>query len=331
MLITTTAELKVYLPVEKAMVNQSFSPYIEQAEDNYIAPILGDALLATLRANYAANTLTADQVKLLDQVRKVIAPIAFYLYTPILNVRITEGGLVTSETQTTQRAAKWMVDGMRLQLLSTGYKAIDNLFKYLEKNTAADFYASWKAGTGYSQYNRFFIRNADEMTRGGAPIHGSRWLYTRMESIIDSVEIRFIEGEISPGLFAALKARAAAGTLSADDRILIGYIQKPLACHAYSEALKDASFRQEQFVVNVTPTEAIKEVDLGIQQFSSIIKEYREQGDMFIDRLRTYLNQTSSAILFPEYFSSSLYRSPGVDSGGSLYENDSSSGTFFMM
>src|SRR5688572_20232841 len=84
-LFRTTAEIKQYIAIDVNMKFSTIKPSLEDAEENFIKPLLGDAFYAAFAADYAGaalvpDNLTANNKLLLPFIQRALAfYAAFYL------------------------------------------------------------------------------------------------------------------------------------------------------------------------------------------------------------------------------------------------------------
>src|SRR5688500_2199448 len=96
-LIKTIPEVQSYVRVNFANANSSL-PNMDEAEEKYIAPLIGRAVYDDVVTKYDAGD-TSDEFKaLLTRIQAAVAPLAYYLELPLINTQITDIGLMKSGT-----------------------------------------------------------------------------------------------------------------------------------------------------------------------------------------------------------------------------------------
>lgn len=327
LLIETTDDLKRYLPVEATNSPITFKPSIQKAEESYIKKVIGSAVYARL----TDASPTADAIALKEIVCQALAPLAYYLHMPLLNVRAGDKGLTTSYNQNTEQARKWMVDDMRNQLLIDGYNAVDRLYAYLEANTTADWYNDWKASSGYTSYKALFVNRAEVMQQH-VNINGNRWLFQQLLPGLQKIESFYIEPTLGYNFFTYLKTEFEAGTLSPQEETAVSKIQQIVSLIAYAEALCNPFFINEYVIVTASRSDDLRKGSTDYKQYKEISDREMNAANGLLNSLKAYLNKTASPTVFTDYYTSDVYSTNEGNTGLSgRTNNDSSNGTFFMM
>lgn len=87
--IRNNRELGEFLNTQNSIrVYKAFRPFLELAEDKYIAPIVPEETLLVLKAAMSSNNLNDSQKILLRKIRQVIAWYAFFEGLPFLNIKL---------------------------------------------------------------------------------------------------------------------------------------------------------------------------------------------------------------------------------------------------
>lgn len=324
--------LKTAIAIDASNFIDSLTPSVANAERNYIKKVLGAVVYENLLDKVEADTLTTDEEALLDEVMLALAPLAYYIGSPIMQVRSSDSGFHTSSGDDKERLTKWMYDEFRTQLLIDGYNALDNLLLYLETNTAADWYGDWSASDAFTTYKSLFVNRA-EIFDAHVGIKKSRWLFAQMLPMLGNTESQFILPFLGEDLFNDLKTKFADESADADELIVIGKIQKCIANMAYSKSLLNPNFINEMIVVTATKTENVKSMEVMLPMYNAQVKEHRDYAEAFLNELRTYLNKNASLTVFPLWFNDDdRYEDPTVEDTTLDIDkrtNNSSSGTTF--
>ena len=138
-LITTIAQLKNYVAIDANSQMGTFQPYIAEAEETYLKPLLGDAFFAELQtAFYTANgnidALATAQRLLMPYVQRPLAYYTLLAAMPHLNVSIGELGTRTSRSEDNDPAPRWQQEKLMFDALRKGDLFADKLLEYLEAN-----------------------------------------------------------------------------------------------------------------------------------------------------------------------------------------------------
>jgi len=335
MLIKSTDDLIKFVSVDGSTNIDSVTPYLKQSERQYILPILGIDLRTALDTAYNTGTgFTADLQALWNEVNICNANLAWYLYLPTANIRMSEKGLVTSSTGETQQITKWMFDKASIAFKQAGYNGIDSLYAYLERSTSADWYSTWTSGSGFSGNLDILVKNA-AICSNLTPVNGSRWIYSQLRPILKSIEQTFMRPNIGAAFFDDLKTKFKANDASDPEKSVIAAMQDIISLLAYAEGVRDPNLRQEIAVMQGTQMDAIPspgnnraDVDNRVA-FDRIAEQYAAKATRLMDALYTTLNAGASDSVFPLYFTSTIYKDPTDQSYRSVMSNDSSK-TFWM-
>lgn len=334
-LIKSTEHLKQFIDVENATYKKSFEPYIKQAENDFIKAILGDKVYEDLNTAYNQNTILASHwLELWENVNIANVNLAWYLYFPIVNIRKSDAGLTTSQSQDSERVTKWMYDEGRIALKVAGYKGIDNLLDYLEKSTAKPWYNDWQAGSGFADYKKYFVNSA-KVASNFIPIANSRWIFQLLIPYINTCQTLVIEPEIGNSFFADLLLKFKNANGGTEEKKAIEMIQAIIALYCYGEAYKDANFRRELAIINGTRfdgtesnSKQAKDEHIVAERISD---DYMSKANALLGKLMAYLNSTATDSLFELYFNSDKYVSTSGDVDTTQGDNDNAKGTFFWM
>lgn len=329
-LIKDLEELKKYMPVDQNTSMDTIESSVTDAEDRYLMPALGDTVFNNLADGVEADDLTADEEALLEYCLKALAPLAYYIGLPELNVRMGDNGLHTAASSDVERLPKWMFDNLQIALCKRGFAALDRLYLYLEKGDGKDWYDDWKDSDAYSNYKDLLLNSAatlNEYVEAGF----SRWFFMQLITWIKATERQMLVDTLGPAFFDELKEAFAEDDTDEYQDKLITYLQECISYMAYSKALSDPVFVQNLIVVNSTNRDQVEDQRSRIDDFKQQAQEYENLAQAALNRAINYLNKNASETIFTTWFESDLYKA--VDgSEGSFDErnnNQTSNGTFF--
>ena len=337
-LIKTTTELQAIGPVEHNLSPTVFAPFILQAERKYLLDILGPDYLAYVQTQYDGGAPDANTAAVLTLIQDVVGSLAIYLMIPILGVRVGNTGLMVTQSDDFNGATPAQIYFLRNAYQRKGLDGIDTLFDFLESNKAT--YTTWAESSAYVRFKKYFISSARQF-QDFVDIGSSRLIYGRLCGIMDNMELRYISGALGPDLYADLKTKWIAGTLSDKEKFLVcgdpalpggGYVCRAIALYTYQMALKDRNMVEEIMVVNISRSENFRKNKEQYEDFSLLIYDYGALAAGALSDAVNYLNQNASAENFPLWFNNAdLYTDPAAIPPQSQYLNDQSNGTFIMM
>jgi hypothetical protein len=241
MLINSTIELKQFTKVNKNMAWDSLQESVELAEQKYLLPVLDTPQYSDLQADLTANTLDADQTKLLKYCRRVIANGAMYLAYPSLNIHESDMGIQQTKSRegTSEPAVQWRYQEARNFYLVTAAQAIEDLYIFLQENKTT--YLLWANGKGFSVYNELFIRNNKELGQYINTADSVR-TYVAMQPYIRLAERKYIISVVTPTKVSELKTALLTNSLTTDQKAELEQIRFCLAWCAYYESIPFISY-----------------------------------------------------------------------------------------
>lgn len=313
-LFKTIEEFKQYLGVSLSKDFERLLPDIEWAEKKYIIPFLGENQYNDLYTAYDEDTLTPEQVKLLDKVRMPLAHFTYSKYITLAQLIVDSSGISIVSDSRRKTAFQWQVTDLKGEyFLQKAYDGLDFLLKFLEDNK--DDYPEWVNGEGYTLTNQFFI-NSTAQFNTHVNIDNSRLSFVALWQEMRRSETFLIAPILGISFFTELKAKLVAETLSTTEKELVEYIQPCLAYYTAGNAVNTLSLgsRGNGFTVEnilASGSDNVKEVRVfNVDEISRMSKQYLQYANEYQDRLKTYLNTNASATVFKTYFDSSLYQSP---------------------
>lgn len=96
--------LKERTPIGENVDIKKVVPFLETAAYLRLVPVLGEVFFDDLVTKYNANSLTADEMKVVDKCRMVVAWYASSMATPALNKQMTNKGQQTQSGDFSQNA-----------------------------------------------------------------------------------------------------------------------------------------------------------------------------------------------------------------------------------
>lgn len=312
MLIKSVTEIKKYIPVAYANSDTRLPDFI-QAEQRYLLPVLGNSLYQILQTAYTDNTLTTAQAKLLSSCQAVIAPFAYVLDAPFMQVSLTNNGMQRADAENARGAFKWEYREVLNALTDRGYAAQQALILFLTAN-ASDF-PDW-ATSDYNEPSGFkLIRNGDELGRV-LPIAQPQRAFLLLKPLFNHLNDLYIQPVLGLDFYTAFSNKVAMGTLNALEQLLL--VKLRMACAHLVMKLAQMhltiSFSAEGFTVRegTLPTEDGNDnrKDPGMDRGITFAHQMEQQGLLLLQQVIDYLNANASATQFTEYFNSTFYQNP---------------------
>lgn len=311
--------------------NTSFDtlkPHIEQAETQFILPVLGQALLTTLETALAGTPTTA-QANLIAKCQAAIRELAMYIGAPKLNIRWSDLGAMKSESTDYTTASGGEVYFARLQYLIDGHKALDALINFIVENKAD--YSGWSSGAFYTAFKNLLVQTPAQFTAlCGAP--ASYWLFSKLVPEMNTVKELLLQAAIGEAFLTEIITAHAGGSPDSNQQLLIAKLQKALALYTYSRALSDPTTRELIRLLSATTADELSKTANTPAQWQALALQKENEADEYTHRLKRWLNATASASVFNTYFSSDYYEAPATDLPlNPQYANTTATGTFNLM
>lgn len=233
-LITTIAQLKSFVAVDANSQMGTFRPYIIEAEETYLKPVLGEAFFAELQTAVDANNgnidaLTSAQRALMPYVQRPLAYYTLLAAMPHLNVSIGELGTRTSRSEDNDPAPRWQQEKLMFDALRKGDLFADKLLEYLEANAVS--FTTWGNSTANTRKNGYIVHSASVASRH-IDINGSRRLFLKLWPKIKELETRYLPKLIGSSQAAQLTSQLQAGTVTATNAKLIAALEPIIAKRA---------------------------------------------------------------------------------------------------
>jgi hypothetical protein len=290
-LVKDISEIQKYIKVNLSTKGTTLIPYVNKAQDKYIRPYLGDALLDELDEwyNETSPPTNQDLARLLPYVQDPLAQFAYLMASADLDIQTGETGFTVLNTQNAVPASTDRVRRFNENRKNLGYDGIERLLRFLEKNV--DTYESWKESTGYTIYTDLFITTAEKFDQL-VNIDKSRLQFYAMKQEMQNIEQLIIYPAISEELSKSIKEEAAENDLSDPNKKILPLLQRAVA-----------NLVAARFFPDKTPLEST--------------------GEHYLAEVKLIIDQTPDD--YPLYKASSIYE---ANRQLKLYENSEDKGFF---
>lgn len=333
-LIRTIEQFTAYVRVNSNTTDiENFGPDMRVAERQRIRPTLGVALYNELSAlsneDLASALVDAADVRggLLRLVQEAVANLASLEYLVVNQVQISDQGIRLAVDKT---AFQWQIKDLQAYFRRKGYNALEEVLAYLEEHVA-DFPA-WASSPAATQARELFIASASEFSRH-YDIAGSRLTYVALLATIRKVERFQLEAVLSEGYFDELKAQLALGTVSADNALVLDRYLRPALAHlVVAKAVPEVglTFNGAALELNVYRFDDAntKEADANLDSLIGLkISQAAADAQVYLTKLRRYLNAQASPTRYATYFASPAYTDPAAPRP--VVRQDATSPTYF--
>lgn len=313
-LILQEADFKAKVPVYNSLTWSLLAAAAEDAQEDYLKPILGETEYDNLETAAASVPYTGATLALYDKLKRPLAHMTAYLAVPDLDLNITTHGLVVRKDENTAPASQARVLNFRLSQLQKAMSGFDKLLTWLEANKAT--YTDWAAGEGYTELKQGFVNTTAQFNEY-VEINKSRYLFMRLRPFRTKIERTELKGVLGSALYDEIKAQIVADTLNADNQALMEMIREGVSCRAITQGIVGLNLQvneqgwlvhgiQESTSMNMKrPTDP--------DQIDAMVTQWNKDADRAFGALRGHLNENASATKYAVYYASDLYEEPDDD------------------
>jgi len=290
---------------------ENWFPYIDEAQETFIKPVLGDVLYDQLQDLMALDpvppddgTTTEKLAELLAILRKPLALYALWLGADEFGVSISSQGIQVIESPTHKTAPQYRVQNLKENWIRRANTSLDLVLKFLDKRKE-DY-------PGYEPQDAdLFIRGTLEFN-SEVDIRESRRVFVSLKPIIRSVEKKYIRPTLSPGFFDELKAAWQSGDdLTTMQIVLLDLIRPALAHLTMARALLEISIDILDWGIFDTAGNTFANVSSkqasNKDRISIMAEANQRDGESELKALQQYLDETASEDAYPAYFHSTRY------------------------
>lgn len=327
-LINNASDLQKTGITDNNLTSTAFVPYVELAQDQYLVRVIGQDLLDELVLQYEATALTPENRKLWDKAIKVVGPLAKYLMAPEAADKISNLGVNVNQSDNVIPSSDLGIYHLRTALLSSGYNAIDTLYKFLYKNKAD--YPLWTSSDAFIDFKKHFISTAEQFNKF-VVINNSSWIFYQLSAYMNDVEDRYIIGAISEELFDDMKAKWQSESFSPKEQKLHKTICQCIAQYTYAIGLNSPFVRQEIQNVIASRSANFNKNSFGKDEYNRIISEHESMAKAALNDAISFLNKEASQTDFPLWFNGPYYKSPVqkiAEKNSGKYHNNRSNSSF---
>ena len=290
---------------------ENWFPYIEEAQETYIKPVLGIGLYEQLQDAMALDPVPPDDgttlenlAGLLEMVRKPLALYALWLGADEFGVSVSSQGIQVIETPTHKTAPQYRVQNLKENWIRRANTALDLVLKFLDEHR--DDYPAY-----ICQDADLFIRNTLEFN-SEVDIRESRRVFVALKPVIRSVERKYIRPALSAELFDELKQVLQSNAeMSKEQKALMDLIRPALAHLTISRALLEISIDVLDWGIFDTAGNTFANVSSkqssNKDRISIMADANQRDGEAELKALQQFLDETASETVYPLYFHSSRY------------------------
>ena len=156
-------EMGAYVPTSASLSFEKVESSLQSADDLFLAPLLGDGLMAAIEAIYGKEdaSRTPEERVLLTLAQRAEANLAFFYNFDALQLRITDQGFQRQGSDDWQQAYKYQEDRLRDGFRTKGFNAIDAMLDFLDDRLAE--FPAYESAPAYTSRQKAIVRNTDEV------------------------------------------------------------------------------------------------------------------------------------------------------------------------
>lgn len=304
-LFKTIAEIAKFVKISYAN-GSSALPNQDDAEEEYIVPVIGQALYDDLCTQVSGGAITSDA--LLKKVRKAAGKLIFYKELPYIYTQITDAGLRNATTDKMTGAYKHQYHLTLQALENDGLEALERLYEYMMAN--ADTFIDWKSSEAYSRLNKNLIRTGKEFSKCYHLFQPHRTFFA-LQPVMQEAEDLYIKKAIGTDYFNYLKDVAEP---TAEEIIVIDLLKKSIANFTIYKSISKLRIkvRPEGLTVMIADPDAEpqSEQNASANDLKDLREDTYKDANTYLNDAVIYLNANASLTVFATFFSSSYYVDP---------------------
>jgi len=290
-------EIRKYISVSSSSEFDIVAPHIQNAERDYLVPLIGNSLYEWLTAFNTTDDpdLTDEGVQKLSQllalVQSAVIHIAYWIGFDVLNALITDSGFKRTESNTVKSLFKYQESNLRNYLRTSGFNGLDTVLQFLELNLA-DF-KEFEDSPAFSLMKTSFVPTTSVLNEIYF-INNSRLTFLRMKPHLQLLE----ETEILPILGAETYSylKEELNKSEPDPKVykILPYIRKPLVFLATAMLMEESGADLADNGLYFTAVSAVHVNDTehkpsSPERITLLTDRNRQLGNSYLALLRTYL------------------------------------------
>lgn len=319
--------------INSTLTFESLSPSLTAVEQNLLKKEIGSDMYNTLLVAYEASidpsptALPAELGELLPYARAVVVPFALIHFKETSLAQINQTGAAEKTTERAEPVRMWVNNLQTERLLAEGYTAIDTLLSFMESNKT--FYPDWTASNAYTFFTELLLQTTEEFNTE-VEIGNSRRMFKALRADIRFVEETVIKPNISDALYARLRTGKTAGTLTTEEKAALSLCLSVTANLALAESRLPVMLGSDNiyYIEHEAQFTGTKKTVPDARAIVTLKSGAQKRGSIYLDKLVIYLNETASATVLSQYYSSDLYAERVADTTDPDDINDTLEKTF---
>ena len=233
-LFRTTAEVKQYIAIDVNMKFSTIKPSLDDAEENFIKPLLGIAFYDAFAADYAGaavvpTNMTANNQLLLPFIQRALAFYAAFYMIDEVGVNVGDLGVQQQFNQNSQPAPAFKVNALKMKYITSADRAADKLLEYLEEKASVSVYPQWYADIDANTSMTGTIVYKTSIASQYIDINESRRIFLRLKKRIKDIEASYIKRLICTDQYEEILTQLRTGSLTSNNAKLVAKLEPIIA------------------------------------------------------------------------------------------------------
>jgi len=251
------------------------------------------------------SSATGEDAELLRLAQSCLAWYAYSLAFPHQKFRVSELGLMKTSPQNAIAVTKWEY----IDTKDANLSMLDLSLEYFWREVEVRKPAAWTSSPAYAERNRHFLRSAAELA-AVLPIAGRNYrFFQKLVPFIGDVEWD-IRAVLTTEEYLVLKLRwqDAGAVLTPVEEQLISRIRKATAYLAVFNAWAYLPLTMDELGIGETRSkDGINESVTPDGKLRSFMRQQLyNDGQRHLNRIREFLDETATPLLFPAYYLANL-------------------------
>ena len=313
-LFTSFAEIAAYYPFADSLDFASLLPTLKQVERKFIKNELDTATWGLLLKRLdEPNPEDVEYTALSELACAAAASLVALFHLAKANVHYGASGLLVMKTENMVPASDARTINLKLQLFKDVQNALDEMFEYLEANTAV--FTDWAASDKRIDYRSLIIPTAKEF-EFHYTISESNFIFRKLVSSQRLVIDREVKAALGEEFVQAWINRQISGP-SESDLSIANDLKRAVAYLTMAEAIPrlQMQFGPEGIALfdSQYQTMLSRRLDTDFTRIKFLQNDALAKGKGELMALKCAMDELASADMFSEYFTSSAYTDPETD------------------
>lgn len=231
-------ELRQVIKVSKALSFDKMESSLCAAWNQFIVPVLGEAMTAKLIEIYETPSQDKLDLHLLELCQRANGNLALWYNYDELSLSITDAGFQRQESETMKPLYKYQETSLRNGFKNKGFNALDEVLLFLERNI--EFYPEYK--NSYALYRNNIVRSTEEVNQTYF-INNSRLVFLRLQTHLRLIEQAILLPALGVKLYDYLVKSMAEPNLSEDEKVRVEALRikagKVIIMHSVKRLLQE--------------------------------------------------------------------------------------------